>query len=148
MIEDHVSSSTEHCNCGFSTCGSPISGKIPLEYFSAVARREIARLQGCEDTKDFEYSSERTETSHAARCELHIDLLHKFLAVLPHILPSDKEISRAALWHRDLHENNIFVDDQDPTKITSIIDWQNVWAAPLYRKPSNFLLIVLISKKK
>jgi aminoglycoside phosphotransferase (APT) family kinase protein len=63
----------------------------------------------------------------------HIELLRKFLAILPFILPSDKgAISRPTLWHLDVHEGNVFVDHQDPTKITSIIDWQNVWAAPLF----------------
>ncbi|KAF4200036.1 hypothetical protein CNMCM8927_004135 [Aspergillus lentulus] len=46
-----------------------------------------------------------------------------------------------ALLHHDLHSDNIFVDDADPTKISSIINWQAVYFAPLFmqaRSPSVF----------
>ncbi|PTU22758.1 hypothetical protein P175DRAFT_0555424 [Aspergillus ochraceoroseus IBT 24754] len=45
------------------------------------------------------------------------------------------------LMHHDLHFDNIFVDAADPTAISSIIDWQAVYAAPLFlqaRFPSIF----------
>jgi hypothetical protein len=51
--------------------------------------------------------------------------------VLPHILPP-QEILRPVLLHHDLHSDNIFVDSSDPTKISSIIDWQAVYATPLF----------------
>ncbi|KAL1882573.1 hypothetical protein Plec18167_002989 [Paecilomyces lecythidis] len=63
--------------------------------------------------------------------EDHVQLLQKFLAVLPHVLPP-AEITRPALLHQDLHADNIFVDKDDPTKISSIIDWQALYAAPLF----------------
>lgn len=36
------------------------------------------------------------------------------------------------LWHKDLHIGNIFVSDEDPTKIVSVIDWQSAVVAPLF----------------
>lgn len=64
--------------------------------------------------------------------ETHIRLLDQYLCVLPYILPRVTGSDRPVLWHHDLHPQNIFVDDRDPTKITGILDWQAVWAAPLF----------------
>lgn len=63
--------------------------------------------------------------------EDHVQLLQKFLAVLLHVLPP-AEITRPALLHQDLHADNILVDKDDPTKISSIIDWQALYAAPFF----------------
>lgn len=63
----------------------------------------------------------------------HIALLQKYLAVAPHLLPQEDDVSlRSFLWHTDLRLPNIFVDDNG--NITSIIDWQSVWAGPLFLK--------------
>ncbi|RJE24176.1 hypothetical protein PHISCL_03495 [Aspergillus sclerotialis] len=43
-----------------------------------------------------------------------------------------KETSIPVLWHMDLNLNNIFVDSENPTKITSIIDWQSARIRPLF----------------
>jgi hypothetical protein len=39
------------------------------------------------------------------------------------------------LVHPDLHMSNIFVDPEDPTKITSIIDWQSASIEPAFMCP-------------
>lgn len=73
--------------------------------------------------------------------ELHVRLLEQFLCVLPFILPPGDSIDTPVLWHHDLHPKNIFVDERNPTKISGIIDWQGVLAAPLFiqaRFPSVF----------
>ena len=60
--------------------------------------------------------------------------------MLPCILPP-KELSRPVLLHHDLHSDNIFVDSNDPTKISSIIDSQAVYSSTLFmqaRFPSIF----------
>ena len=64
--------------------------------------------------------------------ETHIRLLDQYLCVLPYILPRGTGIDSPVLWHHELHPQNLFVDDKDPTKITGILDWQAVWAAPLF----------------
>jgi hypothetical protein len=61
----------------------------------------------------------------------HVYLLNQFLRVLPHILPP-LELLRPVMLHHDLHTDNIFVDSANPTKISGIIDWQAVYAAPLF----------------
>ncbi|KAH9826909.1 phosphotransferase enzyme family protein, partial [Teratosphaeria destructans] len=54
------------------------------------------------------------------------------LQALPHILPQEPWASKPHLWHDDLHDENISVDADDPTKVTSIIDWQSSFIAPLF----------------
>lgn len=36
------------------------------------------------------------------------------------------------LWHTDLHLGNIYVSDEDPTQVVSLIDWQSIVVAPLF----------------
>ncbi|RAK89144.1 phosphotransferase enzyme family protein [Aspergillus costaricaensis CBS 115574] len=99
-----------------------------MGYVSAVANREIVRIRhGHSNTNHTTVPLGRTPK----RRKEHIQLLEKFLAVLPHILPSDNTHSPVML-HHDLHADNIFVDGHDPTRITSIIDWQAVHIAPLF----------------
>lgn len=35
------------------------------------------------------------------------------------------------LWHTDLHMGNIYVSDEEPTQIVSLIDWQSTVVSPL-----------------
>ena len=70
--------------------------------------------------------------AHADAPIIHIRLLEQFLPILPFILPKDWFISYPTLWHTDLHGDNIFVDPTNPSKITSIIDWQSTSANPFF----------------
>jgi hypothetical protein len=75
-----------------------------------------------------------------AASENHLLLLEQFVTILPYILPAS-DIARPTLMHHDLHLDNVFVDGTDPTKISSIIDWQAAYASPLFlqaRFPSVF----------
>lgn len=49
-----------------------------------------------------------------------------------YLIPSDPLICASYLWHNDLHDENIFVDPEHPTRITGIIDWQSTQTAPLF----------------
>lgn len=48
------------------------------------------------------------------------------------IIPTDTAITSPTLWHNDLHDDNIFVDPDDPEKMTGIIDWQSSHVSPLF----------------
>ena len=54
------------------------------------------------------------------------------LQILPRILPQEQWASTFHMWHDDLHEENIFVDADDPTMIVAIIDWQSTCIVPLF----------------
>lgn len=41
-----------------------------------------------------------------------------------------EKVSSPLLFHPDLHKRNIFVDPDEPTKITAIIDWQSTCLDP------------------
>lgn len=58
-----------------------------------------------------------------------MSLLHKFEAVSPYILPQETRLSRPTIWHWDLRSPNLFVEHG---RITSVIDWQDVWIGPLF----------------
>lgn len=58
----------------------------------------------------------------------HLRLL-KFSRAVINNMSKDHRIRDAAaptLFHPDLHKRNIFISDDDPTVITSIIEWQLV----------------------
>ncbi|KAF2228287.1 phosphotransferase enzyme family protein [Elsinoe ampelina] len=55
-----------------------------------------------------------------------------YMKTFKHILTSEDSITHGSIWHGDLHAGNIFVDSADPTKITSLIDWQGTEIVPLY----------------
>ncbi|OOF93562.1 hypothetical protein ASPCADRAFT_53394 [Aspergillus carbonarius ITEM 5010] len=99
------------------------------EYLSSVATREIAVIQNSGPGRSSSPSVLLRQTQQG--CDEHVHLLKQFLRVLPHILPPPETL-RPVLLHHDLHADNIFVDSSDPTKISSIIDWQGVYAAPLF----------------
>ena len=41
-------------------------------------------------------------------------------------------ISKPIIWHTDLHLGNIYVSEEDPTQVVSIIDWQSISVGPLF----------------
>jgi hypothetical protein len=43
-----------------------------------------------------------------------------------------QNLATPTLLHPDLHKRNIFVSDDDPTIITSIIDWQSICIEPAF----------------
>jgi hypothetical protein len=46
--------------------------------------------------------------------------------------PQVQRVARPTLLHADLHKRNIFVPDSEPSKITSIIDWQSTSIEPAF----------------
>lgn len=105
------------------------AGRTAEDYITTVVNWEIACIRANATGKDGDSSLLAGTVS--ATPEKHIRLLEQFLTVLPHILPPE-EINYPVLLHHDLHADNIFVDEADPTKISDIIDWQAVYAAPLF----------------
>lgn len=97
----------------------------------AIAEREIACLQRSEQFPDpqgfYNGPGQYQQTP-----ELKRHVLRNFERVAQYLKPKDPVLSKPVLWHTDLHWDNIFVDEDDPTKITAIIDWQAVHVAPLF----------------
>jgi hypothetical protein len=51
--------------------------------------------------------------------------------IVDSLIPMDTAITNPRVWHNDLHGDNIFVDPENPGKITSIIDWQSCHVSSL-----------------
>ncbi|KAK0109425.1 Phosphotransferase enzyme [Cadophora gregata] len=99
----------------------------PQDYLKSIANREIAWLRSFAVPKppnDVFLPSEAQNSPSS-----HISLYEMFLRMVPYLLPKKKELSKSTLWHWDLHSANIFVEGN---RITSIIDWQDTWAGPLF----------------
>ncbi|OJK00903.1 hypothetical protein ASPACDRAFT_1887630 [Aspergillus aculeatus ATCC 16872] len=110
---------------------------LEMDKGPSIAKREISRIR----TAHGRSSNVTTPVGKTRRSrDAHIQLLERFLTVLPYILPPE-EILTPVLLHSDLHHHNIFVDLSDPTNISSIIDWQTVYTVPMFmqaRYPSMF----------
>jgi Phosphotransferase enzyme family len=64
----------------------------------------------------------------------HLDLLEYSRPVLKEMCadPRIRAASTPILFHPDLHKRNIFVSENDPSKITGIIDWQSASIEPAF----------------
>jgi len=61
--------------------------------------------------------------------DAHIALHKKLQDVADYLLPGNEELVKSTIWHWEVHAPNVFVDRD---KITSLIDWQDAWAGPLF----------------
>jgi hypothetical protein len=59
-------------------------------------------------------------------------VIRDYAQLMPHLLPEDGPCIASMLWHNDLHSDNIFVNEDRPTEITGIIDWQGVHISPAF----------------
>ncbi|KAF2434794.1 hypothetical protein EJ08DRAFT_646263 [Tothia fuscella] len=104
--------------------------KSARQYLESVAKREIDWIS------KYAVSNETTEnpwqyTSNAQKSrEAHVSSLQKFMSAIPSIIPKDPDLRSPRFWHPDFHSGNIYVDDKN--NISSIIDWQGAWIAPLF----------------
>jgi hypothetical protein len=64
--------------------------------------------------------------------EAKLSVLRDFLKICPHLLPRNEKLCAGVIWHNDLHMHNIFVDSENPSQITSIIDWQGTPINPMF----------------
>ncbi|RAQ44971.1 hypothetical protein AFGD_008158 [Aspergillus flavus] len=71
---------------------------------------------------------------HFGSKDEHSRILEAAMDIIPKLAehPIVKPYCRPTLWHRDLHLGNIYICDQDPTDIVSIIDWQFLSVMPAF----------------
>ncbi|KAK6834432.1 hypothetical protein PG987_009126 [Apiospora arundinis] len=88
------------------------------------SRLEIIRLQKLEEVESAEDEDDKEMAEAALEATNHLK------SVLPKIFPPCQgyEAERTAIWHHDISEMNIMVDE-DGT-ITGIVDWECILAAP------------------
>ncbi|PLN86156.1 kinase-like domain-containing protein [Aspergillus taichungensis] len=100
--------------------------KHPRDLAVSPARRELEWIKqyAVPKPQDDPLVTSVTQSSPSS----HISMLDRYLQVAPYLLPSDHSVTASHLWHTDLHSANIFVENGH---ISSVIDWQGIWAAPL-----------------
>jgi len=72
--------------------------------------------------------------------ENSLSVARKLLSLAPKVFPPSPDVAETtALYHHDLHINNILVSDQG--EITAVLDWECVSALPLWvaTRPPKFL---------
>ncbi|KAH8429192.1 uncharacterized protein LDX57_006861 [Aspergillus melleus] len=109
------------------------SWKQPQDYIISLARRELAWIQQHATPRPEVDISESQNNPNS-----HISLFEKFLRIAPFLLPGDPAMIAPHVWHTDLHGGNIFVDQG---KISSVIDWQGIWAEPLMLRARHARLV-------
>jgi hypothetical protein len=106
-------------------------GNTLQEYQTAISKREIACVTQISELPKSPITLCGPGTYQPTRAK-KLRALHYYLDILSQILPKDKRVSSAHLWHNDLHLVNIFVDPSEPTKVVGLIDWQSTELSPLY----------------
>ena len=101
------------------------------EYCMATAKRELDALRSItgEPKQLFMICGPELYSPSPAKKRAAIETYEK---IVDWLIPTDATITAGHLWHNDMHDENIFVDPDDVTKITAIIDWQSVDIAPLF----------------
>ena len=115
--------------CIFSHIRSNL-GLTVDKYWIAICEREIQWLGTY--AKPRPHSDPLRQQEDQENPQQHIELLKLFIKLAPHVIPSDVSLAAPALWHPDLHMENIMISAESPSKIVAIIDWQHAVIAPLY----------------
>ncbi|EZF24664.1 hypothetical protein H112_02770 [Trichophyton rubrum D6] len=79
------------------------------------------------------YTQDAQDLNPGQKTHLYIDekgrSVHDYYKAIGH--RENGSITTPCLWHDDLHDENIFVDPSNPSKVAGIIDWQSVNILPL-----------------
>ncbi|KAF2463766.1 uncharacterized protein BDR25DRAFT_244807 [Lindgomyces ingoldianus] len=101
------------------------------EYHNAIGHREIACVSQLPHLPKSPITLCGPGTYEPTRGR-KLKALHCYLKLIRFLLPVDRTISSAHLWHGDLHVANIFVNPSEPTEVVGLIDWQSTELSPLY----------------
>ncbi|KAB8273109.1 kinase-like domain-containing protein [Aspergillus minisclerotigenes] len=105
----------------------------PSNVMNALVKRELACVNKFSNfPRDSQQGIFNGPGSYRPTKEAKLSVLQDFLKIYQHILPKGDGLNAGVIWHNDLHSDNIFVDQDEPTKITSIIDWQAVPIYPIF----------------
>ncbi|KAI7087692.1 hypothetical protein KC356_g3914 [Hortaea werneckii] len=93
-------------------------------YLRAISQRERSKFPLKTTSADLQYDHDLVDSPRA-----RMSLLQRFEAVSAYLPPSQPVLNRGTLFHWDLRAPNFFIEDGH---ITSLIDWQDAWIAPLF----------------
>ena len=101
------------------------------QYRLAVGLRETTCVQNMPQLPRSPLSLYGPDTYCRSRSK-KLAALQNYLHLVKYLLPTDKSITPAVLWHPDLHTENIFVHPERPAEVLGIIDWQSSELLPLF----------------
>ncbi|PLN85569.1 kinase-like domain-containing protein, partial [Aspergillus taichungensis] len=101
-----------------------------IQYLQAVRMRELKAIQCSKPPKQIALFC--GPKLYQPDTEKKITALAWYQQVINALLPKNPAIASPYLWHDDLHYDNIFIDPQNPGKITGIIDWQSCHISSLF----------------
>lgn len=103
-------------------------GKDPNEYIHSIGKKEEewTLRYGKPTEPDFPHNG---IFPGEKKPEEHLDLLQKYFALVPYLLPQEPASRRPTLRHPDLNLNNIFISP-DSGAVSCIIDWQHTALKP------------------
>ena len=127
LTEDHVRGQTNQ-----QRVPDLLSGKTPLAYATAAARREIAWI-----SKFAKPDKERSSFSPPTfEPSAHVALLERYLGIMPSLMPSDPCVTRLALVYDDSGLANLFISEEKlaegKIEISAVIDWSRTAIRPLF----------------
>ena len=103
------------------------------DYLAAIGNREITCVNEIFRLPKSPITLRGPGTYMTSR-EKKLKALHSYLTIAKYMLPIDRSMSSSCLWHPDLHQENIFVNPENPSEIVAIIDWQSTELAPLFNQ--------------
>lgn len=108
-------------------------GRTSEEVVEAILKREVACIEKFpEFPRDRQQGIFSGPGGYRPSKTAKLAAIEDVRRVLPYISPKDNAYIASTLWHNDLHSHNIFVDKDDPTEITGIIDWQGASLNPAF----------------
>lgn len=112
------------------TSADKLVGASITQYLQAVGTRETKAIQSLKPPKQIALFC--GPKLYRPDKEKKITALTWYRQIVDALIPKDTAITRPCLWHNDLHDDNVFVDPNNPEKITGIIDWQSCHISPLF----------------
>ena len=106
-------------------------GQTVAEYALALGRREITCVQNLSRLPISLATLFGPGTYQPTR-QKKLKALQWYLEICKYLLPIDESIQSSCLWHGDLHIEDIFVNPDDHTEISGLIDWQSTELIPLF----------------
>lgn len=98
-------------------------GTSLTQYLQAIGTRETRTIHSLNPPKQIAMFC--GPKLYRPDAEKKLTALSWYQEIVDALIPKDTAITNPRLWHNDLHDDNIFVDSQNPEKITGIIDWQS-----------------------
>ncbi|CAG8239215.1 unnamed protein product [Penicillium salamii] len=102
------------------------------QFLQAVGTREMKAIQTLEIPKQIALFC--GPKLYRPDTEKKLTALEWYRQILDVLIPKNTALTTPCLWHNDLHDDNVFVDPQNPERITGIIDWQSCHVSPLFNQ--------------